>query len=83
MENKTQTAVEWLQDEYKTSGLLIDTDFAKAKEMEKEQTERMYSKEEVIAFAQWMYDYKGDINKVEELFEQFYEKEYGKDNQPI
>ncbi len=24
-----------------------------------------------IEFAQWMYDYKGDINKVEELFQEF------------
>lgn len=35
------------------------------------QQERMYSEEEVIAFTQWMYDYKGDINKVEELLKQF------------
>ena len=38
------------------------------------QQERSYSEEEVIAFARWMYDYKGDINKVEELFEQFKKK---------
>ena len=44
------------------------------KEGAKWQQERMYSEEEVIAFAQWMYDYKGDINKVEELFEQFKKK---------
>lgn len=37
-----QTAVEWLQDEYKTSGLLIDTDFAKAKEIEKQQKKDAY-----------------------------------------
>ena len=42
MENKTQTAVEWLQDEYKTSGLLIDTDFAKAKEMEEQHLDEHY-----------------------------------------
>jgi hypothetical protein len=36
--------------------------------------ERMYSEEEVLAFAKWMHDYKGDINKVEELFEQFKKK---------
>jgi hypothetical protein len=35
------------------------------------QAERMYSDDEVIAFVKWMYDYKADINKVEELFEQF------------
>ena len=36
--------------------------------------ERSYSEEEVIAFAQWMYDYKGDINKVEELLKEFKKK---------
>lgn len=36
--------------------------------------ERRYSEEEVIAFAQWMYDYKGDINKVEELLKEFKKK---------
>jgi hypothetical protein len=36
----------------------------------------MYSEEEVIAFVKWMYDYKADINKVEEWFEQFKKKEY-------
>jgi hypothetical protein len=41
------------------------------KEGAKWQSERMYSEEEVIAFTQWMYDYKGDINKVEELLKQF------------
>jgi hypothetical protein len=29
-----------------------------------------------IGFAEWMYDYKGDINKVEELLE-IYKKEKG------
>jgi hypothetical protein len=38
------------------------------------QQERSYSEEDVIAFAQWMYDYKGDINKVEELLKQFKKK---------
>jgi hypothetical protein len=38
------------------------------------QAEKMYSEEEVIAFTQWMYDYKGDINKVEELLKQFKKK---------
>jgi hypothetical protein len=38
------------------------------------QAERMYSEEEVIAFVKWMYDYKADINKVEEWFEQFKKK---------
>ena len=38
------------------------------------QQERSYSEEEVIAFTQWMYDYKGDINKVEELLKQFKKK---------
>jgi hypothetical protein len=38
------------------------------------QAERMYSEEEVIAFAKWMYDYKADINKVEEWFQQFKKK---------
>ena len=47
----------------------------KALEERDMQQERMYSEEEVIAFAQWMYDYKGDINKVEELFEQFKKKQ--------
>lgn len=46
----------------------------KALEERDMQQEGMYSEEEVIAFAQWMYDYKGDINKVEELFEQFKKK---------
>jgi hypothetical protein len=40
----------------------------------KYQAERMYSEKEVIAFTQWMYDYKGDINKVEELLKQFKNK---------
>jgi hypothetical protein len=35
---------------------------------EVKEQERSYSEKEVIAFVQWMYDYKGDINKVEELF---------------
>ena len=39
-----------------------------------EDPERMYSEEEVIAFTKWMYDYKADINKVEELFKQFKNK---------
>ena len=43
-------------------------------ECAKYQAERMYSEEEVIAFTQWMYDYKGDINKVEELLKQFKKK---------
>ena len=38
------------------------------------QSERMYTEEEVIAFAKWMYDYKADINKVEEWLEQFKKK---------
>ena len=38
------------------------------------QTEKKYSKEEVIAFTQWMYDYKGDINKVEEILNQLQKK---------
>jgi len=38
------------------------------------QAKRMYSEEEVIAFAKWMYDYKADINKVEEWFQQFKKK---------
>lgn len=42
--------------------------------------ERSYSEEEVIAFAQWMYDYKGDINKVEELLKQFKMKQDEKRN---
>jgi hypothetical protein len=40
----------------------------------RQQDKNKYSEEEVIAFAQWMYDYKGDINKVEELLEQFKKK---------
>jgi hypothetical protein len=36
-----------------------------------QQDKNKYSKEEVIAFVKWMYDYKADINKVEELFEEF------------
>ena len=35
------------------------------------QAEKSYTKEEVIAFAKWMYDYKADINRVEEWLEQF------------
>ena len=38
------------------------------------QSERTYTEEEVIAFAKWMYDYKADINKVEECLEQFKKK---------
>jgi hypothetical protein len=41
---------------------------------QQEQDKNKYSEEEVIAFAQWMYDYKGDINKVEELLKQFKKK---------
>ena len=68
--SKKQTAVEWLINEIdmqyphiniRWKELMID----KAKQMEAEQP---------IAFAQWMHDYKGDINKVEELFEQFKKK---------
>jgi hypothetical protein len=39
-----------------------------------EDSEKMYTEEEVIAFTKWMYDYKADINKVEELFKQFKNK---------
>jgi hypothetical protein len=35
------------------------------------QADKSYTKEEVIAFAKWMYDYKADINKLEECLEQF------------
>jgi hypothetical protein len=39
MSNKKQTAVEWLERRYYfTKGQLIDTDFQKAKEMEKQNT---------------------------------------------
>jgi hypothetical protein len=32
--------------------------------------------EQTIDFAKWMYDYKADINKVEECFEQYYNETY-------
>jgi hypothetical protein len=70
MGNK-QTAVEWLQEALEhtilTHEQIMQTIglFEQAKQMEAEQP---------IAFAQWMHDYKGDINKVEELFEQFKKK---------
>jgi hypothetical protein len=35
------------------------------------QAEKSYTKEEVIAFVKWTYDYKADINRVEEWLEQF------------
>jgi hypothetical protein len=35
------------------------------------QAEKSYTKEEVITFVKWMYDYKADINRVEEWLEQF------------
>jgi hypothetical protein len=38
------------------------------KQFQQEQDKSKYSEEEVIAFVKWMYDYKADINKVEELF---------------
>ncbi len=41
---------------------------------DKWQSERMYSEDEVIAFVKWMYDYKADINKVEELLNLFKKK---------
>jgi hypothetical protein len=46
-------------------------DFLEGYKLAQEQDKKMYSEEEVIAFVKWMYDYKADINKVEELFEQF------------
>jgi hypothetical protein len=57
---KSQKQIEQLKDE-------------EIKELRKSLDSR-YSKEEVIAFVKWMYDYKADINKVEELFEEFKKK---------
>lgn len=75
MKNK-ETLEEAIKREYETRKFNNDFPFdpQSFKLGAKWQAERMYSEKEVIAFAQWMYDYKGDINKVEELFEQFKKK---------
>ena len=65
-----QTAVGWLQ---KSLSLTFEQQmqfeglFQQSMTMEQEQT---------IDFAKWMYDYKADINKVEECFEQYYNETY-------
>ena len=72
-----QTAVEWLEEQIKWSTNISDI-IIQAKEMEKEQAERMYSEEEVTKLlisckdrfgGSDLYDYTHD-NEVKEWFEQ-------------
>lgn len=65
-----QTAVGWLQKSLSLTyeqQMQFEGLFQQAMTMEQEQT---------IDFAKWMYNYKADINKVEECFEQYYNETY-------
>jgi hypothetical protein len=62
------------QDSSKDTADYIDKNLVQALVEVAKQNPTVYSEEEVIAFTQWMYDYKGDINKVEELLKQFKKK---------
>ena len=42
------TAVEWLQEKYKQQGVIFNLQFDQAKEMEKEQMEKLWTNEEVF-----------------------------------
>ena len=42
------TAVEWLQEKYKQQGVIFNLQFEQAKEMEKEQIEKLWTNEEVF-----------------------------------
>jgi hypothetical protein len=42
------TAVEWLQEKYKQQGVIFNLQFDQAKEMEKEQIEKLWTNEEVF-----------------------------------
>jgi hypothetical protein len=57
--------------------------FIKGAKWQQEQDKNKFSKEEVIAFVKWMYDYKADINKVEEWFEQFKKNNYETDSSGV
>ena len=66
MENNKQSSVDYLinelnriQELYYGQSIIPIEVMTKAKEMHKQ---------EMIEFAQWMYDYKGDINKVEDIY---------------
>ena len=76
-----QTAVEWLEEQIKWSTNISDI-IIQAKEMEKEQAERMYSEEEVTKLlisckdrfgGSDLYDYTHD-NEVKEWFESYKNK---------
>jgi hypothetical protein len=41
-------AVEWLQEKYKQQGVIFNLQFDQAKEMEKEQIEKLWTNEEVF-----------------------------------
>jgi hypothetical protein len=69
---KNEAAEKWCSEE----GFYPDPKqgFIASAKWQQEQDKNKYSKDEVIAFVKWMYDYKADINKVEELFNQFKKK---------
>ena len=63
--NKPMTAVEWLELEYKKQGFLYDLDVEAAKQMEKEQIMKAFSRN---------YMYPDDIP----ASEKYYNETYGK-----
>lgn len=66
--SKQQTAVEYLQNEYKISGTLTDADFNIALEMEKEQIEEAY------------WEGGQDVPTVPSRCEQYYNETYKQEN---
>jgi len=69
MKNK-QTAVEWLKEQYYASYTLEDTDFSKAKEMEKEQIKDA-----------WMDGMEGILHEI--AAEEYYQETYGKQSTDV
>ena len=65
---KKQTAVQWLVSILNKQGfapVLTDEEIQQANAMEKDQT---------IEFAKWMHDFNADINKVEQYYNETFNK---------
>ncbi len=78
MENKKQTAVEFLEEKYRPKGYITAEEFAQAKEMEKEQIINTWIEATAPDNEIGLSDAPYIISQVQKA-EQYYEQTYGGD----
>jgi len=77
MQNKEQTAVEFLEEKYRPKGYITAEEFAQAKEMEKEQEQIVNADLNATKRTAKGVNADVSIRRVKELAEQYYNKKYG------